>query len=241
MHGGGNRLDAICSAMAVHDPDVIVLSEVHTDSVQQIKSSFCMQPWQHCAFPRSDRANNIVCVLSRVPLIVRDGCPVPDGNAERWIDIDLPGCGFGMGAVHIPGSRSRLYRNGSSKRSFWAALVRAASDRQAEPFLFVGDLNTGRRGIDEPGHTFVCSEEFEKMTELGWTDTWRHCHGSKFEASWVSNRGTGRRLDHAFVSPALLARLLFCRYSHTERENKLSDHSLLVLDIAELNLNTPLR
>ena len=39
------------------------------------------------------------------------------------------------------------------------------------------------------------------------------------------------RLDHAFATPALLPRITACRYSHAEREAKVSDHSALILEI----------
>ena len=69
------------------------------------------------------------------------------------------------------------------------------------------------------------------MAEIGWTDAWRHFHGSKFEPTWVSNRANEYRLDHCFVSPPLLRRVSSCDYSHTERRAKLSDHWILLVEI----------
>ena len=42
---------------------------------------------------------------------------------------------------------------------------------------------------------------------------------------------TNWRIDHAFASPALAGSVRGCSYSHTERENRLSDHSMLLVDI----------
>jgi exodeoxyribonuclease-3 len=230
--GGGGRRDAICSAIAAHNPDVIVLSEVHSDSVVAIRQALCMQPWPYCASNATERNVNSLCILSRTPLSVRDCCPVPEENAPRWLDVEVPAYGFGLGALHIPIDLGRFEVDRRSKRRFWAAVVQAAIDRKPEPFLFVGDLNTGARGIDEPGRTFVCSKEFEQMASVGWTDAWRHFHGSAFEPTWVSNQKNEYRIDHGFVSPPLLDRLVSCDYSHREREAGVSDHSILILEIA---------
>jgi exonuclease III len=156
---------------------------------------------------------------------------VPLENAARWLDVDVLPFGFGIGALHIPTALGRLEPNGCSKQRFWTALIEAARERINEPFIFVGDLNTGLRGIDERGRSFICDKEFKQMTALGWTDAWRRFHGTEFEPSWVSNQGNAFRLDHAFVSPALLARLVSCDYSHSEREAGLSDHSILLVEI----------
>lgn len=40
------------------------------------------------------------------------------------------------------------------------------------------------------------------------------------------------RIDHAFVSPPLAASVRDCHYSHTERERNLSDHSMLIIELA---------
>jgi len=41
-----------------------------------------------------------------------------------------------------------------------------------EPFLFAGDWNTGLRRIDEVGKTYICAEDFGRLSTLGWTNIW---------------------------------------------------------------------
>jgi exonuclease III len=231
LHGGGDRRDAICSAIVRHDPDVIALSEVRARSVSEIRSSIWLQPWQHHAAAPFKGNTNGVCILSRAPLTVRNDCPVPEENSARWLDVEVPAFELGIGALHIPTDLGALELGGGSKRRFWAALVEASRARMNGPFIFVGDLNTGRRGSDEHGRTFICDKEFDQMTAIGWTDAWRHFHGTEFEPSWVSNQGNGFRIDHAFVSPALLPRLTSCQYSHAERVAGISDHSMLIIEL----------
>jgi hypothetical protein len=50
------------------------------------------------------------------------------------------------------------------------------------------------------------------------------------------------RVDHAFVTPCVLARVRACQYAHQERDDVTTDHSIMVVEIgvwknsAELNL-----
>ncbi len=70
------------------------------------------------------------------------------------------------------------------------------------------------------------------MAELGFEEAWRSLNGDKREYTWRSNRGNGFRIDHAFLSRALRGRLIDARYSHRERDSKISDHSLMIVDFA---------
>jgi exodeoxyribonuclease-3 len=122
------------------------------------------------------------------------------------------------------------------KTHFWDAVLRSAEGRLHEPWLFIGDFNTGAHGVDEAGKTFVCAEHFMALSSLGWTDAWRQHNPNLTEWTWYSRfkgsaRGNGFRLDHAFASPILKSRVSSCRYSHEERERGASDHSVLVLDL----------
>jgi exodeoxyribonuclease-3 len=175
---------------------------------------------------------NGVCVVSRTPLRTRAG-PPPE-YPVRWLDADLPAYDFGIGVLHIMGSTPKLNeRRGAAKTQFWEAVLSAAQSRHGEPFVFVGDLNTGALIDDQK---FFCAEHFQRMTdELGWTDLWRKFNGNAAEYTWFSKRKEGRkgfRIDHAFASSALLPRVVNCRYSHCERETGISDHSVLVVEIS---------
>ena len=74
-----------------------------------------------------------------------------------------------------------------------------------------------------------------RLSALGWVDVWRHFHGDVTEYTWYSlpkggAPASGFRLDHAFATPSLLPRITACRYSHAERERKVSDHSPMILE-----------
>jgi exonuclease III len=63
-------------------------------------------------------------------------------------------------------------------------------------------------------------------------DAWRARNGKAREFSWISPRsGHGFRYDHALLSPPLNQQVRAVRYLHQLREEGLSDHSGLVLEL----------
>jgi exonuclease III len=168
--------------------------------------------------------------------------PAPAGSRDRWLDIDLPECGFGIGVFHILAAGSgATHPTNIAKTRFWNAVLRAAKARLEKPFLFAGDWNTGAHKLDEAGKTFYCAEHFGRLSTLGWTDLWRRHNPGVTEYTWFSKfkggaRGNGFRLDHAFATPSLLARVKECRYSHAQREAGISDHSLVIVEVGEATM-----
>jgi exonuclease III len=52
---------------------------------------------------------------------------------------------------------------------------------------------------------------------------------------WNIQQGGGEsfRIDHALASPGLLPGIRDCRYSHDERDDGVSDHSSLLVDVED--------
>jgi exonuclease III len=97
--------------------------------------------------------------------------------------------------------------------------------------LAIGDFNTCRAYVDEPGAIDKCAHFMDRVAALGFCDLWRQRYPEGREFSWYSHRGNGFRIDHAFLSTALARRAGPIRYSHEERLSGLSDHSALILDL----------
>jgi len=237
QHGGGTRDVRIVSAIADHNPDIIALMEYRAKPGMALCQAFGANGWPHIVSSSPTGIDNGICVLSRVPLSCERAPAAPPENVVRWLDVDLPEHGFGFCVVHILSSLPVAKEpEGAAKTRFWEALLAAAEARIAEPLLIIGDFNTGAHLVDEAASTFVCAEHFARLSALGWIDVWRHFHGAATEYTWYSlpragAPGNGFRLDHAFATPSLLARISACRYSHAEREAKVSDHSPLILEI----------
>jgi exonuclease III len=118
------------------------------------------------------------------------------------------------------------------KVPYWEALIAAlAAEPLAGDAVAIGDFNTCRAYVDEPGAIDPCARFMDAVERIGFCDLWRRRNPDGREFSWYSTRGNGFRIDHAFLSPALLARAREVRYSHEERLSGLSDHSPLILDL----------
>ena len=238
-HGGGARSNQIVGAITSHDPDIIALTEFRTKPGQVICQLLESKGWGHVQRTGPIDAENGICVLSRRLIQRRSPASPFSEHAVRWLDIDVLEENFSLSVVHIPSSGTRVNcgeKRGAVKVRFWNALLEAATARAHERLLLVGDFNTGLHGIDEVGSRFRCAEDFARLTAIGWTDVWRSFHGRAKEYTWFSSgrggrAGNGFRLDHAFATQSLVPSISACRYSHAEREQKISDHSLLILEI----------
>ena len=121
--------------------------------------------------------------------------------------------------------------NLKAKIPYWEALIDASRPHSARQALAIGDFNTCRAFVDEPGATDRTAPFMDKILEAGYRDIWRDRFPEGREFSWYSHRGNGFRVDHAFASPRLARRVRGIRYSHAERAIGVSDHSALLLDI----------
>jgi len=222
------RTPRIVEEIAAHDPDVIALGGYREPRSPRfhVAQELRQRGWVHVETSNPAEGENGIAVLACTPLKRRRTF------GARWLDLDLPGHGFGIGILQIPAAVGGIRSEATlAKRRLWDALLEAAEDRRGEPFLFAGSWNTGSHRIDEKGQTFVCNQQFEKLSAIGWCDLWRHHHPGSTEWTWYSNQGNGFRVDHAFGSPALVSRVVGCRYSHAERAAKVSPHSIVLIEI----------
>ena len=121
--------------------------------------------------------------------------------------------------------------NLKAKIPYWEALIEASRPHSARHALAIGDFNTCRAFLDEPGATDRTALFLDKILAAGFLDVWRDRFPEGREFSWYSHRGNGFRVDHAFASQLLARRIRKIRYSHVERAVGVSDHSALLLDI----------
>jgi exonuclease III len=237
QHGGGARLARIVEELAAYDADVIALTEYRAELGKELCSAMSERGWPYAETTGPSDNENGIAVFSRAQMLRAQQCPAAPEHRVRWLDIDLPEYGFGIGVLHIPAAgSSKAHPLNVSKKRYWDTVLRVAQSRLHEPSLLVGDWNTGAHHVDEKGRTFVCSEHFLRMPELGWTDMWRHHNHGATEWTWFSKlkggaRGNGFRLDHCFATPSLVPRVVSCRYSHAERDAGVSDHSLVIVDV----------
>jgi exodeoxyribonuclease-3 len=236
QHGGGTRIPRIVEEISAYDPDVVAVTEYRAAPGAALCAAMKERGLPYCETSNPSGNRNGIAVFCRAPIGLRP-CPAPPESQFRWLDIDLPEYGFGAGILHVmAASASAKSPCTVAKIRFWNAVLRNAEARFHEPHLLMGDWNTGAHRLDEVGKTFICSEQFAKLSAMGWTDMWRHQNPGITEYTWYSKfkggaRGNGFRLDHAFATPSLRPRVTSCRYSHVERDAGVTDHSMAIVEI----------
>jgi exodeoxyribonuclease III len=224
----GARRAALVPALCAHEPDVAVLVDVPADEAGLLgdfrKAGF---RWFTVATALNRRSR--VMITSRVAITSSPPAVADTEFSDRWAEVVVPGYDVRIAGVYVPvtGNRPAL------KREMWRAIRAAAAVRFHERYMIVGDWNTGDHPLDKshPGRPFRFTSEHRALADSGFVDAWRYTHPTAREYSWYRSDSRGFRIDHAFISPALRSQLKDCRYSHQERDARISDHSILIVDL----------
>ena len=230
LQGAPKRAAPVAAAILEHEPDVAVLTEYHPGRSVSVAAALSAAGLPH-HFSAPAGYGYEVFVASRTPLEASGDRQVPDAAIGGYLEVRAPAHEVIIAGAYVPVISAVPL---AEKRAFWRILHEAASRNLAKPFVLIGDFNTGDFPGDkeQPGRPFSCTPEYRRMGELGMVEAWRTLNSEVREYSWRSNRGAGFRIDHAFVSPPLRARLTGARYSHKEREARVSDHSMLIIELA---------
>jgi exonuclease III len=233
--GGGQRVDAIARQLERWAPDVAALSEFRgTPPSRALAAALAARDLTHqitTARPETPGLNALL-LASRWPLR-RLRLRAGPAEAARWlaVAIDAPRP-LVIGAMHVPN------RDTGRKYPFLDAVLACARRWRHGPALFVGDTNSGRRGLDEQVPAFNAIEEgwVDGLSGCGWHDAFRHLRPEARAYTWYSPNGrNGFRIDQAFVNADLLAHLKDAAYlwggRRGARRDALSDHAALLIDL----------
>ncbi|MCG7844583.1 MAG: endonuclease/exonuclease/phosphatase family protein [Methanomassiliicoccales archaeon] len=223
--GAQERLPGIIEAVRRHDPDLIILLEFRPEKVIEVSLSLAALGYPYILNSQPPPRTNGILVASKSTLRVVDG-EREITHGHRWLEVSPQGSDLRVLAVHVPGASDM-----AGKIEYWQALLNYAKEAVEVQgrAVIIGDLNTGLEQ-DTEGLSFVGQEHLLELLGMGWRDVWREYHQVSREFSWYSSSGKGMRTDHVLVSPHI-RHPLWAKYSHPERENGLSDHSILILDI----------
>jgi exonuclease III len=242
VRAGGNptTIPPFIARCAAHEPDVIVLSEFRDGPRGELVRErlrhfgFCAQSGMH------GRRGNAVLIAAVTPFeSIGNPFELPDDeypNAVVQASIE----GIRVFGVYLPGQER--------KRPHLRALIAEAqrcNDEGVEA-LCIGDFNAGRNATDielnlRTGkliHAFGAADLYQEL-EKYWVEAWERLHPEEYEFSWYPfrripppYRRNGWRLDKAFFSRSLLPRLHGAAYDHGFREELLTDHSALIVELA---------
>jgi exonuclease III len=227
--GGGQRLDRIAAAIKRYRPQLVVLNEVRARTLPALREHLAGAgvPFMEDTNPNGFEHGTLVG--ARQPLHRVQSCQPASILPHGLLEVKTH-TGCVIGAVYGP-MVTRQHR------PFWDALVTHTTAMVNTDYLLIGDFNTGEAAVDAYLKRMAGSDQFLAMRAAGYVDLWR-AHNRTTEHTWYSfGRGgvvlNGFRIDHALASPSLAKRLTSCRYSHAERKKRLSDHSVLLVELRD--------
>ena len=225
-HGGGYRVAAIADWLGRCAADVMVLTEARgTAPSQRLRGALAERGFEHQVAATVNARANGVLIASRRPL---RHDPLPRGLRHDSARAASVRCGeLRIVGLYFPATAATI-------RPYFDAVLAATPRWLAGDTVLLGDFNSGQPALDcQRPFAFTGASQFDALLEQGWVDGWRARHGTRREYTWYSHTGNGFRIDHAFLSPTVAPRLQRARYAHTVRAHGLSDHSALVIEIAE--------
>jgi len=224
LRGGRARSDRIVAAIRAHAPEVIVLSEYQAVGSARIIESLRASGWPHLVATSQSSREGGLAVLSATSLEVRARPRALRDLARHYLAVRVPAHDIEVRAIYGPLHRAVHGR-------YWSGLLSSLRSARSGQVLVVGDFNSGSSTNDTTSTGMLSGKFFDQLPTMGFTDLWRAKRGEDArEHTWEGSKHP-YRLDHAFGTSSLAARVSDCVYSHEERSAALSDHSILLVDI----------
>lgn len=225
-HGGGGRIDRLSDWLLNKSASAVIATEWRNNLPgQYLRNRLALSGLESfLTAPATSQINTVLLAATGItgsqaatPLNSPVGNLVSISTEEG---VTILGCYFPQRMDKIP---------------FFNRCIELAVRNSHQPFVMIGDFNTGRNDLDIEGNgvPFYCADLFAGLPKrAGMTDLWRLRHGERRDWTWRSSRN-GFRIDHAFGNQAFLDRYpdFRCEIDHEPRLSKLTDHSAIVLDL----------
>lgn len=220
-HGGGTRGNQILESVLSHNPDTVVFTEYRENKNGLfLRNSLAANGYLAFSCSSIKPKENSVAIASKAPFVATTFPLELEKHSQRALLASFEGLSI-LGVY---------FAQNQDKRPLFDFI----NDRSKEVFevngVVIGDFNTGKHYLDESKKTFHCVKEFEQLERNSLIDSWRSRNPETREFSWYSSAGNGFRIDHIFSTPELDSKLSRVYYSHDERENGVSDHSILIAE-----------
>lgn len=217
--GGGTRITNILKSLQNENAEIIVLSEFrNNDNGVKLRYNLLRMGYRYQNVTASKKNDNAVACFSKLPCNQFVFPKADDDYPHNVLRSDFEA--FSVIGVYLPHKK---------KHKLFDFLIEQVSANK--PCIIVGDYNTGKNYIDQAGNSFWYTDKLEALEERGCIDAFRHCHGDLKKFSWYSHQGNGYRYDHTYVDKTLRPIIKSCYYIDAWREDGLSDHSPMVLEL----------
>ena len=225
LAGGGRRADDIVQTIAGHAPDIVTLQEFRRGSAEdEIVAGLKKAGLKFIHIPETEGKENTILIASKYGFDAGPFLPEPNNPLhllEAYFSAEVLGFELSLIAVHFPQKKAQI--------PLFEALKKDSKSLLKTNALIIGDMNCGIPYIDSDSKTFLATQYYQDLLQAGWVDAWRSRHKDAREFSWVSPRTGNRfRYDQILASPKMNKRLNSVLYDHLPRENKDSDHSLII-------------
>jgi exonuclease III len=225
-HGGGNRIPKLLSRITSYSADIIVLTEFRNNRCSDLIKNKLYEEgylWQSTAISGSSRANTVF-ISAKIPFTTEQLVSIPHIQ-DRAILAKFEQ--FYLLGVY--------FAQRKEKKLLFDFIINDVVPTFAGKGVVIGDFNTGRSYIDEPGKSFYCIDSFVQLEVIGLIDSWRKRNVDKREYSWYSHAGNGFRIDHVFSTKEMDGLITYIEYDHTPRLEGETDHSALLVEFSERN------
>lgn len=209
--------------------DIFVLTETkNSRGCNYLINSFAKKGY-YVEFHKPHKNEYGVIIISRRDISsVRSNDIIPIKSRYKTVVFEYEGNRYELMGVYVPSNdRSKIER----KKKFITALLKYLSQNTKRNRIFCGDLNT-----IEPNHVPKYKmfrkweyEFYNKIIDNEFVDAFRFLYPQKNKYSWIGRSGNGYRYDHFFISKNMTTLLIDCFYDTGPVENKISDHSAIIL------------
>jgi exodeoxyribonuclease III len=218
LQGGGSRLTSLINEINILRPQVCVFSEFrNNDTGHQLRIHLMKLGYRFQGVTNAIKDDNSVIIASTLPCdfeLHSKSDPEFGGNI-----ISAHFEAFSILGVYLPHKKKHILFD------FIIELVQ----NSAKSYIITGDFNSGKNGIDQVGSSFWYEDKLVYLENNEYVDAFRNIHGNVKEYSWYSHQGNGYRYDHTYIHENLCPILKSCDYLHSLREQKMSDHSPMLI------------
>ena len=168
-YGGGPRVSAILGYLKKVNAELVCLTEFREgQSGKALLDGLNDLGYGHYKQTEAEPGQNTVVLVSK--------CRFEPSGITVPFDIDHHVLPIRWKGLLVLGA---YFPQGKAKAPVFDWLLRGSQDWLKEKALIAGDFNTGIRHLDEEGSTFLCSDKFKALVDLGWTDSFRKFHGNE--------------------------------------------------------------
>ncbi len=217
--GGGTRIRGILRKIKEHDAEIVILSEFQNGKRgDEIKVGLDKLGYNYIGTTQARSRLNSVVIASKFKSDFTSFENEIEDFPQSILQMNLDD--LVVYGVYLPHKKKH--------QLFPFLFDRIVSQQNV---VIAGDYNSGINGLDQKGSSFWYEDELKKLISIGYTDAFRVVNGMKEDYSWYSHQGNGYRYDHSWMNISLAKKIISCDYDHDSRISKLSDHSLMYVEI----------